>query len=182
MAKALMTPSRRMPERADFAVTARSLRARRLRLRKRKHGHGQRLLLPMAVLSAEFRPEEAFMTDDALSSPSSAARQPEYELADPDDQYSGSPEFELVDDSPPPPDDLVIRREEARLHLKQRSWVLWTFIVVFIVVIGSDVALSAWLPPKQWAQTKPEIEYIRNSLFTFLGVIIGYYFGERRRR
>jgi hypothetical protein len=127
----------------------------------------------------------------------SDSQQPEYELIDhspPEDtdendsaaagdEIAGQqPAYELVDDSPPPPDDIVIAREEARLHGIQRSWLLGTFIGVFVLVIISDIGLSAGLPSAEWAQLKPEIDTIRTSMFGVLLIIIGYYFGEKRSR
>jgi hypothetical protein len=41
---------------------------------------------------------------------------------------------------------------------------------------------SAFMGHSQWKQAKPEIDDVRNTLFTILLVIIGYYFGERERR
>jgi hypothetical protein len=125
------------------------------------------------------------MTDDESGGPGyrDEGGQPEYELSDADDHYAGrQPEYELVDDAPPPPDDLVIVREEARLHRVQRSWVLGTIIIIFTTIVVTDITLSASLPSKEWAQSKSEIDYIRDSLFTIVFVIIGYYFGEQRRR
>jgi hypothetical protein len=125
-------------------------------------------------------------------------QQPEYQLIDHgppprDDEADGlvddadditdqQPAYELVDHSVPPPDDIVIAREEARLHGIQRSWLLGTFIGLFVVVILSDIGLSAGLPPREWAQLKPEIDTVRTSMFAVLLVIIGYFFGERRHR
>lgn len=92
------------------------------------------------------------------------------------------PAYELIDHSEPPPDDQVIAREEARVHGVQRSWLLGTFIGVFVIVIISDIALSASLPTQEWTQLKPEIDTVRTSMFAVLLIIIGYYFGEKRSR
>jgi hypothetical protein len=104
------------------------------------------------------------------------------DAGDADDVTDRQPAYELVDHSAPPPDDIVIAREEARLHGIQRSWLLGTFIGLFVVVIISDVGLSAGLPTRQWTQLKPEIDTVRTSMFAILLVIIGYFFGERRHR
>jgi hypothetical protein len=121
----------------------------------------------------------------------SDSQQPEYELIDhsppvgdnQNDRANAAnlePAYELVDHSPPPPDNLVIAREEARLHGIQRSWLLGAFIGVFVMVILSDIGLSAGLPSTEWTQLKPEIDTIRTSMFGVLLIIIGYYFGEKR--
>ena len=108
---------------------------------------------------------------------------PEYELVDDNDGHSGQrPEWELVEHSPPPPDRKVIELEEARRHGQQRSWLLYTFIGVFVLVIVSDIALSAVLSAATWLQTKPEIDSLRNSMFSILLIIIGYYFGGKKNR
>ena len=120
------------------------------------------------------------------------SEQPEYELADlgppaggdvsAEDVSTGEPGkpvYELVDHSPPPPNDQVI---EARFHRLQRTWLLGTFIGVFVIVTISDIALSSTLPVRQWDQLRPEIDDVRNSMFSVLLVIIGYYFGERKNR
>ena len=84
--------------------------------------------------------------------------------------------------STPPPDDKVIEQLEARAHISQRSWLLGTLIVVTVVVILSDITLSAVLPEYRWTQFQPEVDDLRNSLLSILLVIIGFYFGERRRK
>ena len=121
--------------------------------------------------------------DPADASDDVPGQRPEYELVDDSDSHSGQrPEWELVENSPPPPDRKVIELEEARRHGQQRSWLLYTFIGVFVLVIASDIALSAVLPAETWLQAKPEIDYLRNSMFTILLIIIGYYFGEKKNR
>ena len=73
-------------------------------------------------------------------------QEPEYELVDHGGgEGTGEPEYELVD-LDPPPDDKVIEQLEARAHISQRSWLLGTLIVVTVVVILSDITLSAALP------------------------------------
>jgi len=126
--------------------------------------------------------------------PDDEGEQPEYELTDyerppsedqEDVDAAGAeeqPEYELVDLSPPPPDDLVIEREAARRHWIQQNWILGSFIAIFAVVIFSDIGLSSFLTSKTWDQVRPEVSYIRSSMFTILLVIIGYFFGEKRRR
>ncbi len=112
-------------------------------------------------------------------------QEPEYELVDHgggDGVTDGEPEYELVDHEPPPPDEKVIEQLEARAHISERSWLLGTLIVVTVVVILSDIALSASLPGYRWAQVQPEVDDLRNSLLSILLVVIGFYFGERRRR
>jgi hypothetical protein len=110
-------------------------------------------------------------------------QEPEYELVDHGGGVgTGEPEYELVDLEPPPPDDKVIEQLEARAHISQRSWLLGTLIVVTVVVILSDIALSAALPEYRWTQVQPEVDDLRNSLLSILLVIIGFYFGERRRK
>jgi hypothetical protein len=138
----------------------------------------------------ELRPPE----EKSHEASSDESQQPEYELTDygrpPSEneedadevREEAQPEYELVDLTPPPPDDLVIEREAAWRHWIQQNWILGSFIVIFAVVIFSDIGLSSVLPPKAWGQARPEVEYIRNSMFTILLVIIGYFFGERRRR
>ncbi len=70
-------------------------------------------------------------------------QEPEYQLVDHGDGGgTGEPEYELVDHEPPPPDDKVIEQLEARAHISERSWLLGTLIVVTVVVILSDIALS----------------------------------------
>jgi hypothetical protein len=116
------------------------------------------------------------LTDEIADS---TGQRPEYELTD--DSHAGQrPEWELVEHSPPPPDEKVIDLEEARRHGQQRSWLLCTFIGVLVLVIASDIALSTVLPAQTWLQVKPEMDYLRNSMFTILLIIIGYYFGEKK--
>jgi hypothetical protein len=106
----------------------------------------------------------------------------DYGSADDIDGHVGErPAYELVENSPPPPDDKVIALEEARQQSRQRSWLLCAFIGALILVVVSDIALSAALPDAAWLRLKPEIDYLRNSIFTILLVIIGFYFGEKKR-
>lgn len=113
-----------------------------------------------------------------------AGQQPEYELTDLQDQRHAEqkPEYELVDNRPPGPDDQVIAREDARQHGIERSWLLRTFISVFVVVVIADIVLSAILPAMVWSQAQPEIDYVRDSMFAGVLIIVGYYFGERKGR
>src|ERR1700685_1418462 len=96
------------------------------------------------------------------------SQQPEYELTDygrppSEDQENADAiakeaeaEYELVDLAPPPPDDLVIEREAAWRHWIQQNWILGSFIVIFAVVIFSDIGLSSVLPSRAWGQGRPE--------------------------
>jgi hypothetical protein len=86
---------------------------------------------------------------------------------------------DLIDDAPPPPDTPVII--EDRRHDLERAWFLAVFLALFAITIFADLAGSAWLSGIRWAQMKPEVQDIRTFMFQVVGIIIGFYFGTRRR-
>jgi hypothetical protein len=63
----------------------------------------------------------------------------------------------------------------------ERAWFLAIFLALFVLTIFADLAGSAWLPAASWSQMKPEVQDIRTFLFQVVGIIIGFYFGTRRR-
>jgi len=87
----------------------------------------------------------------------------------------GRPEQELVEYRPPGPDTPVIRKT-AREDI-ERGWFLIAFLAMLILTIVLDLAGSALLSARAWAQMKPEVTDVRTFLFQVTGVIIGFYFG-----